>query len=373
MKKKFLYTAIFAAMIGLASCNEDFNADVAAPQTWEQEEILATASMTITPATGVNLETTTEETVKLFDYQVENQLEGSTIENLTAYISKQDVEAWQKIEVDANGKANVESLQSVMEELFGKSAEMRTLNIKAEASMNIDGEALYLGSEKVLIEITPKKPLVLTLPEYYLVGNIQNWSPVEKTAPLFPTETDNKFTVITDFSNSNAGTPNFKIWASDDFGTWEKALGAQTDGDTSLNGILKENGGAILTPDNGIYTFTVDFTTNNYSLVKEANQTPAEFLTIGLIGEFNGWGDDLDMLPSSPHNWYYPGFDIETEGQIKFRADDKWDNSWGGVINLSETPFGISQFKSNDNMTIPAGTYDVLFNDITGRYAFYKK
>ena len=31
MKKKFLYTAIFAAMIGLASCNEDFNADVAAP------------------------------------------------------------------------------------------------------------------------------------------------------------------------------------------------------------------------------------------------------------------------------------------------------------------------------------------------------
>ena len=286
---------------------------------------------------------------------------------------KGEINLTKKIEVDANGKANVESLQSVMDGLFGKSAEMRTLNIKAEASMNIDGEALFLGSEKVLIEITPKKPLVLTLPEYYLVGNIQNWSPVEKTAPLFPTETDNKYTVTTDFSNSNAGTPNFKIWAADDFGTWAKALGAQTDGDTSLSGTLKENGGAILTPDNGIYTFTVDFTTNNYSLVKETNQTPTEFLTIGLIGEFNGWGDDLDMLPSSPHNWYYPGFVIETEGQIKFRADDKWDNSWGGVINLSETPFGISQFKSNDNMTIPTGTYDVLFNDITGRYAFYKK
>lgn len=373
MKKKFLYTAIFAAIIGMASCNEDFNADVAAPQTWEQEEILAVSGMTITPAAGINLETATEKTVKLFDYQVSNQIEGSKIENLTAYISKQDVEAWLKIEVDADGKASVENLQSVMEQLFGKSEDKRTLSLKAEASMNIDGEALFLGSEKVAIDITPKKPLVLTLPEYYLVGEIQDWKTDAKTCPLFPTGVDKEFTITTDFSKSGSAKPNFKIWADADFGVWEKTLGAQSDGDISLEGTLKEGGGAILTPENGFYTFTVNFTTMKYSLVKEENQTPTEYSTIGLIGEFNGWGDDLDMLPSSPHNWYYPGFVVETEGQIKFRADDLWDNSWGGVINLGETPFGISQFKSNDNIIIPAGTYDVLFNDITGRYAFYKK
>ena len=123
MKKKFLYTAIFAAIIGLASCNEDFNADVAAPQTWEQEEILAASGMTITPAADINLETVTEDSVILFSYQVNNQVEGSKIENLTAYVSKQDVEEWRKIEVDAEGKASVEVLQKTIEDLYGKKDE----------------------------------------------------------------------------------------------------------------------------------------------------------------------------------------------------------------------------------------------------------
>lgn len=377
MKKKFLYTAIFAAMIGLASCNEDFNADVAAPQTWEQEEILAASGMTITPAADINLETVTEDSVKLFSYQVNNQVEGSKIENLTAYISKQDVEEWYKIEVNADGKASVEVLQKTIEDLYGKKDEMRTLALKAEASMNIDGEALFLSAEKVSVNITPKKPLII--PEYYIVGNIQGWSTETKSCALYPVNLEQSiFAYTTDFSNNNAGTPNFKIWAAADFGNWDNTIGTQIDGDTNLEGTLVQgNVGAIQTPDNGIYTLTLDLINMKYEMVKEENQSPAEYQSIGLAGDFNNWGNtagvgDLDLIKSAPHNWYYNGLVIEAEGKIKFRVDDLWDTNWGGNFNIGDTPFGNTE-RGGGDIIIPAGTYDVFFNDITGQFAFFAR
>lgn len=374
MKKKFLYTAIFAAMISMTSCNEDFNADVAAPQAWEQEEMIETASMTITPVADINLETITEETVKLFNYQVTGQIEGSTIENLKAYVSKQDAEAWQKIEIDNSGNTTVEVLQKTIEGLYGKKDDMRTLNLKAEASMNIDGQAVYLSAEKISINVTPKKPLIV--PEYYIVGNIQGWSQEAKTCALYPVSLETStFTYTTDFSNGGAGDPNFKIWSAADFGNnnWDLTLGTQIDGDTSLEGTLVQgNVGAIKTPDNSIYTLTVNLIDMTYIMAKEENQSPTEYTTIGMIG-FNGWDTDVDMTLASPHNWYYQGLIIEAESPIKFRANDIWDDSWGGSINLNEEPFGTSIYNSSDNMTIPAGTYDVFFNDITGQFAFFAR
>lgn len=376
MKKKFLYTAIFAAMIGLASCNEDFNADVAAPQTWEQEEILAASGMTITPSADINLETVTEDSVKLFSYQVNNQVEGSKIENLTAYISKQDVEEWYKIEVNADGKASVEVLQKTIEDLYGKKDEMRTLALKAEASMNIEGEAIYLASEKISLNVTPKKPLIL--PEYYIWGNIQGWQKDAKTCALYPLDLEQSiFTYTTDFSNGG-GDAYFKIWAAEDFGEDDKTLGTQNNGDTSLTGTLVQgNVGAIQTPDKAIYTLTVDLINMKYEMVKEENQSPAEYQSIGLAGDFNNWGNtagvgDLDLIKSAPHNWYYHGLVIEAEGKIKFRVDDLWDTNWGGNFNIGDTPFGNTE-RGGGDIIIPAGTYDVFFNDITGQFAFFAR
>ena len=374
MKKKFLYTAIFAAMIGLASCNEDFNADVAAPQTWEQGEILAASGMTITPAADINLETVTEDSVILFSYQVNNQVEGSKIENLTAYVSKQDVEEWRKIEVDAEGKASVEVLQKTIEDLYGKKDEMRTLVLKAEASMNIDGEALFLSAEKVSVNITPKKPLII--PEYYIVGNIQGWNTGTKSCALYPVNLEESiFTYTTDFSNNNAGTPNFKIWAAADFGNWDNAIGTQIDGDTNLEGkLVQGNVGAIQTPDNGIYTLTLNLIEMKYEMVKEENQSVAEYTSIGLVGGFNGWNqvDNVQLIKAAPHNWYISNFTVESESELKFNADKAWTVSWGAGVNLGDTPFGKADL-NGANFKLPAGTYDVFFNDITGQFAFFAR
>ena len=91
---------------------------------------------------------------------------------------------------------------------------------------------------------------------------------------------------------------------------------------------------------------------------------------IGLIGGFTGWGSDVEMLPaesSNNHVWYVTyTFDEDTEG--KFREIDNWDINWGSEL----FPIGIG-VQNGSNIEIKAGTYVVLFNDISGNYYFIQK
>jgi hypothetical protein len=94
-----------------------------------------------------------------------------------------------------------------------------------------------------------------------------------------------------------------------------------------------------------------------------------------LIGDFNEWKSDVTMnqVPVSgdkwkSHCWY--AFDVELpSGQLKFRADYDWAVSWGGTLNIKDNPYGVAQ-RVNDNLMVPAGTYNIYFNDITGEFLF---
>ena len=54
MKKYLLYTLLGAASL-MASCTEDFNEDVAAPQQWEQEAAITLPGMTVSSANTIDL------------------------------------------------------------------------------------------------------------------------------------------------------------------------------------------------------------------------------------------------------------------------------------------------------------------------------
>ena len=108
-----------------------------------------------------------------------------------------------------------------------------------------------------------------------------------------------------------------------------------------------------------------------YYWMKLEDQNPKAFNTVSIIGAFNNWDGDVDMEQTAPHNWYLRHtFSASTE--MKFRSNHNWDSTnWGGQ---SATIAGmIYTAKANgDNINIPAGTYDIYFNDITGKFMFVK-
>ena len=208
-------------------------------------------------------------------------------------------------------------------------------------------------------------------PEYYLVGALQSWSD-QNMSCLMTAET----AMVQNFTTKWTGDANMKIWLGSDFGKWDNAFGsASGDGVNTAEGKLKAGGGAIVCPEKGAYyTFTADFSTMTYKWTKLANQNPTEFKHVSLIGVGGKWkeGDDIDLEQVAPHNWYLAKQEIPAGG-LKIRADHKWrdDGNWGFAEGQKyESKGTLITSGGSSNIPVPAGTYNIYFNDITGAYAF---
>lgn len=218
----------------------------------------------------------------------------------------------------------------------------------------------------------------MVAPEYYIVGAMQSWNSnatTGMTCMLYP-----QSAMVHSYTTAFMGDANLKIWMGSDFGNWDVSYGNTSDGDNSASGALVNTGsGAIVCPEKStddakvFYTFTADFSTMTYMWTKLENQTPAEYTTIGLIGDFNSWGGDFEMTQVTPHNWYAAGLVVNAAGGIKFRANADWSVNWGVGADLSHDlsmdNYGTGT-NGGGNLSIAAGTYNVFFNDITGEFVF---
>lgn len=114
----------------------------------------------------------------------------------------------------------------------------------------------------------------------------------------------------------------------------------------------------------GYYKITFNDQTGAYSFVPVAS---GAFNSIGLIGDQSSWGDDIADLTKSgddPHVW--TGIVALDAGEVKFRAEDSWDNNWGATSYPSG--FGTA---GGPNIVVPvSGTYFIYFNDASGEYFF---
>lgn len=216
--------------------------------------------------------------------------------------------------------------------------------------------------------------------DYFLVGGPTGWSVSDKLIPFYPSGATS-FT----FTSKLASDKNyFKAWASADFGNWDLVYGYPSGDYNGVSGSLVQNSGsgALCFPTaDEYYTVTVDFAALTFTQTKLDNQAPTEYISIGVVGSFNGWTQDSDdyqmtKAADAPHNWYLLDFEIadvsdgDTE-EIKFNANKAWDISWGGGKDLDAERVGTLAAGANCWMT--PGTYDIYFNDITLQYMFVKK
>lgn len=98
---------------------------------------------------------------------------------------------------------------------------------------------------------------------------------------------------------------------------------------------------------------------------------------IGLVGAGTtvGWPNDDNPAPDimltksdfNPHIWSAKDVELSEAG-IKFRANQDWTVNWGGGEN-----FPSGKANGDDIIVSKAGTYDVWFNDLTGRYIFIEQ
>ena len=208
--------------------------------------------------------------------------------------------------------------------------------------------------------------------EYYLVGDAPfAWNVNNKTNLMYA-----ESATVQSYTGQFNG--NLKFINGNDMGSenWNACYGTPTDGDTSVSGSLQQNAGAIHSPEAGYFTFKVDLDAMTYTWTKLENQTPQEYTTIGLVGAFNGWNQAEDanqMTQITPHNWFKTM--TLAEGELKFNANKEWTISWGGEtdINVGDNNYGVTTTANGKNIFVPAGTYDIFFNDITGRFVFVSK
>ena len=124
-------------------------------------------------------------------------------------------------------------------------------------------------------------------------------------------------------------------------------------GDGNLDGVLDTEADNNIAVTAGYYLLTVNFNTLEYSL---------EETTIwGLVGSAtpNGWdGPDTKFTPDfgNPGVWIIDSIDL-VDGEIKVRANDAWDASYGDL-----EPDGVLDTENDNNISVVTGTYKVTID-----------
>ncbi|WP_339648829.1 SusF/SusE family outer membrane protein [uncultured Salegentibacter sp.] len=202
--------------------------------------------------------------------------------------------------------------------------------------------------------------------ELFLVGDATEagWDPANNNTPLFR---DGENESVYYFEGRFAGGGDIEGFKFLQTTEWQPQWGL-SNGELTNSEILGDDPDAFPVEDDAYYSLMVNVEEMTYTW-EEIDESTAEVQTnIGIIGDATpgAWDDDTDMTQSefNPHIWYIEGIEL-TDGEAKFRADDAWDLDWGGA-----TPVSGETTVAGPNIPVSAGTYDVWFNTLDGRYIF---
>lgn len=121
----------------------------------------------------------------------------------------------------------------------------------------------------------------------------------------------------------------------------------------------------------GYKTVTVDLRNNTYDVVDYDASAKPTYASIGIIGSFTEWSSDVLMnkTAANPHYWTLE-HTFENDVELKFRKAGDWGTNWGAPAGEQEKLFNKA---GGENIIVPAGTYLIVFNDLTANFLFIKK
>ena len=206
---------------------------------------------------------------------------------------------------------------------------------------------VYSNSVKVSAKVTAAEKVypVLTVAGSYAYNS---WSPGKGQFVFDFDGTDVKYSGIIDFGE-DVSSLNFKFvgasWGDNEFSVPEGTEQASEAAELPLQAGGGDNISAYNT--HRFYSLTLDKSAPK--VIKNFS-----FNQIGVIGDFNGWGEDVVMTFNPVKQRFYADVDFTADGGFKFRADAGWDLNWGvsgGVLAAGA-----------DNIPVTAGKYRVYVN-----------
>lgn len=385
MKKILSLLMLVIAGWSLTACDESHN-DYPMPPVYPQEPVITVdgfqAAVSAAATTPIDLGVMTENAIKMFTLTTGTLPSGITFENLRIEARPVDKPKSQPHDVMATEDGNVtkEELTNLVYAFYGKKATERTFTAQVLANAVHDKEAqlIYL-SDPFTIRITPEK---LEDPYYYLFGKATGNVTADNAYKyvMTPIEgNDMAFSYTTKYTARTAGDIlvwNISYWKNDypkkDF---SKVYATETKNDKSINGNVvqgnKDN--FFIAPTAEYYTFTIDLEALTFKWEKLENQNPTTYTSIAMLLASDNSEIELTAVDPTKHNWYYR-HTFASDTDLKFRANHSDDMVWGYGENDKEWNAGIDWAKictkDKKNITVPAGTYDVYFCDITGAAHF---
>lgn len=353
MKKILFYTLLAAVAFTTVSCDEDFNEDVASPQTWPQEEAITLPGFSATAVASVDL--ASGDSVAVFNYTAPSNLhEGTTIDKFRLEITPDGVEGAKSATVNAsaNGKVASVDLQKVIEDNFGKRPVERTLNAKLYANLMKEEQASLLTCDPIVIKATPEAPQISQ--HYYIIGAPSKWE-VTETSLAFSHSgkdvyEDPVFTVmfpVTDGETWFAITDDVAIEKND----WSYVIGcAEGNGNNGMEGKLARRSeigddGSFKVVVNGDAAFvrvTINMMDYTYSIKKVVPEYYA-------VGALQGWksnpAEDMTCMlyPQDGMAYSYTTkFEGDANLKIWLGSDfGNWDACYGAAVDGADAASGV--------------------------------
>lgn len=153
--------------------------------------------------------------------------------------------------------------------------------------------------------------------------------------------------------------------------SWDDQWGQ---GDAFGSFVMNDGGsGNITVPAAGYYTVNLNTATNKLDVVEYTGDVK-DFAAMCVSGDFNGWGD-TEMTPvhtfdgAKNHDWYTT-VTLDGSQGIKFKEAGSWDYNTGGPVTINGTDIYGYGTNNGENIYPAAGTYLVIYNDITRYYHF---
>lgn len=316
MKKTFIYM-ISLLLLGLTGCDEDFNKDVAPPQSTEQEEAKNTDfQVALAPglSSPVDLnDLASDAVIQAVTVTTSPTLnEGATLSFATQVSKTENFAEYIDLPVSSEDKTatvTVAVLDEVVKEMFGVAQKANPFYIRTfiyihEGSSAVRSAAYTIGPATVTPVATEVAPFL------YVPGNHQNWSPA--TAPTL--YTSNMDLIYDGFVYLDG---EYKLTTAPD---WDHtAYGDGGDGKLSTDG-------GNLNAEAGFYYLKADLNSLTYE------QTKTEW---GIIGDATpgGWDNSTPMTYNRENNTWTVTANLEGGKSYKFRANEGWDINLGGAPN----------------------------------------
>ncbi len=147
-----------------------------------------------------------------------------------------------------------------------------------------------------------------------------------------------------------------KIFQNKELNSHLLNLGVEPDTETEIKLIVK----AILGPNTNVISLPQTLTVTAFSGVLDLS---SEWGVVG-SATTNGWdGPDLPFYKTQNENEFVAYVNL-VDGEIKIRANNAWDVNYGDA-QLD----GILDTDNDNNISVTAGSYKILFNSVTLAYS----